>query len=76
MLQVGKPGDRFMNTQDQPRILFEVPDLDFEMEWEKLFLAHLAAGFRKKGVPRSHAKDAATQFLKEWRRFSDVRVSG
>jgi len=73
-LQAGRDGDRFVTTPDAPRILVEVPDTQFGPVWEKLALRELTRTFRSRGLSRSRARDAARQFLKEWRSFSDIRM--
>lgn len=73
-LQTGQEGDRFIITQNRPRIIVDVPDMGFEPVWEKLLVKRLTRSFRKEGHSRSNARKAALQFLKEWRRFSSMRM--
>lgn len=73
-LQPGRSGDRLVNTPENPRILVEVPETGFGQIWEEMYLKHLAAEARRRGIPRADAKRAARQFLAEWRKFGGLRV--
>lgn len=73
-LQAGKEGDRLMSTMQQPRILVEIGDLEFDKEWDKMLRKHIAKRLRKEGLGRTEAKRAVESFLQEWRRMSGFRV--
>jgi hypothetical protein len=73
-LQSGREGDRFITTTDAPRIIIDIPDTEFEPQWEKLALSALTDSFRRRGMRRARAREAAGQFLKEWRTFANSRM--
>lgn len=74
-LQVGKHGDRFINTQSSPRILMEIPETGFKEVWEKIYYRYTYKKFRANGLNRQLARKAAHQFISETRKFGDTRVS-
>lgn len=75
-LQPGRLGDRLASTIDKDRLLVEVPSTEFHKDWDKIFRKALNKEFRKRGLARSKAKQAAEDFMKEWRRFGSIRMSG
>lgn len=75
-LQQGVEGDRMSTTQDQPRVLIEVPPGGFEDRWERLFPGLLAAEFRAAGMGRKEARQAAADMVVRWREFGSIRIPG
>lgn len=75
-LQPGRTGDRFRTTIDAKRILIEVPDTGFGKAWGELLLKHLVKDYRQKGLPKRQAKEAAMEFVEEWRKFGRSRLWG
>jgi len=73
-LQTGKDGDRFVNTQDAPRILVEIPDTDFKPYWEEIFYTQIWKKMKKEGLGRSEAKRAARDYILRFREFGKMRV--
>jgi hypothetical protein len=72
-LQPGHEGDRLSNTFDAKRILIEVPETGFSKSWDGVFFKHLAKDFRRKGLPKRQAKEAAKGFIEEWRKIGQSR---
>jgi hypothetical protein len=60
--------------QESPRILIHLPDMMFKKEWGKMFLQHIAEEFRKRGLKRQQAKEAARQVIDEWKKFGGFRM--
>jgi hypothetical protein len=73
-LQPGRPGDRLMNTPDNPRILAEVPSSGFAAEWNRMYHAALAKDFRRRGLSRKAAKRASIEAIESMRMFGSRRV--
>lgn len=73
-LQAGRPGDRLVTNLDKPLVLAEVPSPSFKAEWDKIYLKALVKGFRRRGLSKGDAKDAAEGFLKQWREFAAFRL--
>ncbi|MEC4685484.1 MAG: hypothetical protein VST71_07115 [Nitrospirota bacterium] len=72
-IQPGREGDRLATTVDKPKILIEVSD-NFKEEWDRIFLKHIAKDMREKGLGRHQAKQAAQQFIEEWRKLGKFRM--
>ena len=73
-LQVGRPGDRFLTTQDQPRLFIDAPHTGFEEVWDELLLKDVARDLRRRGMSRSDAKRAASGYVTQMRRLSAGRM--
>jgi len=73
-LQPGRPGDRLVSTIEKNRILVEVPSTEFRNDWDRIFQTALNKEFRRRGLPRSKAKQASQDFMNEWRRFGAIRM--
>jgi hypothetical protein len=73
-IQPGQPGDRLVSTMDGKRLLIEVPSRDFRPEWDRIFRKATVADFRRRGLARAQAKQAADQFMVEWRRALSTRL--
>lgn len=72
-LQAGREGDRLSNTLDAKRILIEVPETGFSKTWDGILFKYLVKDFRRKGLPKQQAKDAAKGAIEEWRKFDRLR---
>lgn len=75
-LQPGQDGDRFVANPNAPKVLVEVPDTGFGKPWTKMFHQRVVKDMRKRGLNRQQAKQAANQFIKEWREFGQFRMGG
>lgn len=73
-LQAGRPGDRFITTIDTPRMLIEVPDMDFQKEWNKIWPKEIAKTLRSDGLKRKEAKLAAEKIIKEMQKVSGFHM--
>ena len=73
-IQPGKEGDRLSTTIDHDRLLVEVPSKHFRKEWSKILHKALFKDFKRKGLTRNDAKNAAENFIKEWREFGSKRM--
>lgn len=74
-LQPGSDGDRLAATLDSPRILIEMPSTGFENDWEQILHSSIAADLRQKGLPRRDSREAAKEFVQEWRKqFGGFRM--
>lgn len=74
-IQAGRPGDRFVNTLNNPRILIEVPDTDFKPVWEAIWTKALIGKFRASGLARAAAKRAAKEYIETVRQTSSLRMN-
>ena len=73
-IQAGQIGDRLITTPDNPKILIHIPDTGFRSEWEMIFMKHLTDGFKRRGLKKSKAQEAALMFLEEWRKFGKFQM--
>jgi len=73
-IQPGRNGDRLVTTPDKPRILVEVPSREFQKEWERIFHKAAVKEFRRRGMNRASAKQAAERFVTQWRTSLAVRL--
>lgn len=73
-LQPGREGDRLVNTLDAKRILIEVPETGFSKIWDETLFKHLVKDFRRKGLPKHQAKEAARGAIEEWRKIGQSRL--
>ena len=74
-LQPGRPGDRVTTTLDIQKILVEVPrNKHFESRFQPLYERTIIQHFRKKGMNRTDAKQAARTFLTKWRSMAHCRL--
>lgn len=73
-IQPGKPRDRLSNTMDSPRLMIEVPSTHFLNEWKLIFQRVMTKHFRKMGLDRKDAKNAAIDFNKEWGIMRNFRM--
>jgi hypothetical protein len=73
-LQAGKAGDRISMTWAAPRIIIEVLDTGFRPTWDYLFERQVRADYRRRGLSRQEAKQAAKAAIQELREFGSVRT--
>ena len=72
-IQPGKEGDKLSKTIDAPKILVEIPNTGFRVDWDKLYFKALVGRFRAKGLRRYQAKQVAIATIKEIRSMGQVR---
>lgn len=73
-IQPGKPGDRTITTQSNPKILIQIPDGGFKLKWEEIFKKNTVDNFKRRGFKTRPAKEAARMFVEEWRKFGNFRM--
>ncbi len=74
-LQLGQPGDKFIDNMVKPRILLELPDTGFDPIWKSMFLRAMVKFYRKRGFGRREAKRAAEMVIQEYRKtYVSLRV--
>lgn len=73
-LQAGRPGDRFSNNLQVPRILLEVPSRHFLREWESMYRENMEKRFRQQGFKRRDARIKAGEFIQEFRQAFEPRM--
>lgn len=66
-LQAGKPGDRFINSVEVPRVLVEIGGEMPAETWRKLWDKALRKKFRALGLSRAAAKLASAEFIDEFK---------
>ncbi|MEU9899668.1 hypothetical protein ACIBCS_42225 [Streptomyces phaeochromogenes] len=69
----GRPGDRFIEKQESPKILVEVPRGDFGDAWEKLVRHVLRRVFRNRGLSRPEARVATEEMISKTREITTLR---
>lgn len=73
-VQPGRPGDRLVTTMVHERLLVEIPTREFREDWDRMFRKATVAGFRRKGLSRAEAKQAADRFMADWRQALAIRL--
>jgi hypothetical protein len=73
-IQAGRDGDRFKTKPDAKKIIIEIPDTGFLKTWDQLFHSNIVKDMRKNGLGRQQAKNAATMFINELRKFGKLRM--
>lgn len=73
-IQPGRNGDRLSSTLDNERILVEVPELGFREEWRKIWHKELEKHFRKEGLKRGEAREAAKTVMSQLYEISIFRM--
>jgi hypothetical protein len=73
-IQPGRYGERLSSTFDHARILIEVPELGFRQEWRNIWQKELTKYFRKRGLERGHAQEAAQTVMSEMHKISRFRM--
>lgn len=74
-IQGGKVGDRLGSTMDEPRILVEIPDTGFSSEWNEAWISSLVKQYKRKGLSRKKAKNAALRHINSFREARRINVS-
>ncbi|MGA9109745.1 MAG: hypothetical protein WB290_05550 [Smithella sp.] len=73
-IQAGRDGDRFITNPHAKKIIIEIPDTGFLKTWDQLFHSKIMNDMRNNGLGRHQAKNAATMFINELRKFGKLRV--
>jgi hypothetical protein len=73
-LQAGREGDRFVKNPTAPKIFLEVPDTGFRDLWDDMFYRHIMKQMRKGGLSRPQAKQAAREYIRQFRDFARSRM--
>ncbi|MES9950567.1 MAG: hypothetical protein ABW118_16540 [Candidatus Thiodiazotropha sp.] len=74
-IQGGKVGDRLGSTMDEPRILVEIPDTGFSSVWNEAWISSLVKQYKRKGLSRKKAKNAALRHINSFREARRINVS-
>ena len=72
-LQTGKIGDKIVNKNQDPKILVEVPNCNFETSWNKILYKTIRRNLRKKGISKSDSLPIAKDIIKEMRSLWKMR---
>jgi hypothetical protein len=74
-LQTGKRGDRLIHDLDRPKLLVELPDVEFRSHWNRLFLDRMTAvASRRLGLSRRKAEPHARLLIEELRTVTTFRM--
>lgn len=73
-IQPGRKGDTLSSALDGGRILVEVPDIGFREAWQEIWHRELEKHFRKAGLGRSDAREAARTEVSRLRELSGFRM--
>jgi hypothetical protein len=73
-IQAGKEGDRLRHDPERPKLILEIPDTGFSRTWDDLFYKSVVRRMRQAGLLRREAKEAASLYIVEWRKFGDFRM--
>lgn len=70
-IQAGTALTKISDDPNAPKILCEIPSTGVEDQWDRMFKKALVKTFRLKGLSRSAAKNATTDFINTTRSFDD-----
>lgn len=70
-LQPGRPGERLSDDVGKPKLLIGVPDTGFADQWRREYASRIIAKFRRLGLRRSAAKEAATKHMATMAQLED-----
>lgn len=74
-LQAGRRGDRLTHDLNRPKLLVELPDVEFRSHWNRLFLNRMTAvASRRLGLSRRKAEPHARQLIEELRTVTMFRM--
>lgn len=73
-IQPGKQGDRLGNDLCVPKILVEVPNTGFEVEWKKIYRKLQIERFKKLGVNRRDINSVIECFNNEWENVTNAHL--
>ncbi len=73
-LQAGRPGDRYVTTMDKPRIIVEIPEMGFDLVWDKMFRQSIKKDLRRRGLNRKEAAKAGQEAIRQMRRLGYFRL--
>ncbi len=73
-LQPGRIGERFIYDTGKPKIMVEVPDTGFHEIWDELWRNNLIKKFKKSGLNRASATQAADDTIKMTRKMWAFRM--
>jgi hypothetical protein len=74
-IQAGRPGDRLFKNLNAPKVIANIPETGFGVVWEKLFFKAAVKRARADGIGRRQAKEAAREFITQWREFGNFRIN-
>ncbi|HEX7373814.1 MAG TPA: hypothetical protein VF277_02500 [Steroidobacteraceae bacterium] len=63
----GPEDSTFTSTEDEPRILAELPPTGFEKIWERIYRRTMTSMFREQGLPRQQARRNAEKSIMKMR---------
>lgn len=66
-IQPGRPGDRLVTTVEHAKILVEIPTREIREEWDRIYRRAPVAKFKRIGMHRAQARQAADEIVKRWR---------
>ena len=75
-LQPGAPGDRLIHDPTRQKLLVGLPETGFREIWDDLFLGGLTREFRRKGLARKPARQAAADVIERLRGVTEFRMPG
>ena len=73
-IQPGREGDRVPPILDTNRIIVEVPELGFREDWRKIWRKELVRYYRKEGLARGEAQEAAKTVISQMQEISSFRI--
>lgn len=74
-IQPGRPGDKLSQTfVGTPRVVMEVPEMGFRQRWDKRLHKYYEKKFRRDGMRKRNAEEAASTFIAERRLLMTYRM--
>ena len=68
-LQAGAPTTKISDNPAAPKIFCEIPSVGVESQWERLYEKSMFKEYRRQGLSRAKAKQAARHFISVTRSF-------
>ena len=73
-IQAGKQGERLKQDLDRPKVLMEVPCIEFSDEWYRIYLRVYTKHFRKLGYSKKDAVKLSLKMREEWGKIRDLQL--
>jgi hypothetical protein len=71
----GEEGSTYTTTQDEARILIEIPETGFRRVWDRIFPSAIAKSLvADEGMTAREARETAREFVKTWRSRTSFEI--
>jgi hypothetical protein len=74
LMKAKGPDVRLSANFEEPKVIFQIGDTGFRKVWDELFPKHLIAHYRKNGLSRQQAREAARSLVEDLRKITVLRM--